>query len=86
MNRWTQDPTNRRKIVLTVNQKETVAMCNTAGAAALIVHRLANYGPLVNALKELVHGATHTPALDSSEEWTALIKEATAALRQAGEI
>jgi len=30
--------------------------------------------------------ALNTPALDSSEEWTALIEQAETALRQAGEI
>ena len=84
MNRWTQGPTNPKKIVLTVNQKETVATCTTAGAAALIIHRLANYGPMVEALKVLVltpgilaHLEAHDPKA---------LEQAKDALRQAGEI
>ena len=70
MNRWTIDPTNRRKIVLTVNQEKKVATCDTAGAAALILHRMSNYGPLVEALKiasEQLEEA-HTRSSDYWEE------------------
>ena len=56
---------------------------NTAHQIARAVN---SYPALLAALKALRDGAMNTPDLDSSEEWTALIEQADAAIAQAEEV
>ena len=61
--RWMKDPNNPRRIVSKLYPEQKVATCSTKGTAALILHRMEHYYPMLEAAKDLLRGATFEDGL-----------------------